>query len=181
MPFSLTSLYNLLCEFEIPIRLWGQERAKTIEDLYKEVMRGESMLEVFGDKILRKTKSVRMWVRDSMRRNGYLLEFGKHFSDGRYRERKQLPAQKIMGAELPNDALVRVISEKLHLEKTHYESFCDYCASGTAESRSYPGLTTHYSIHNFKVSLNVPDDSLLTKDTFEIVEADGTRQVFKWQ
>lgn len=152
---SIEELKKELHENGIDIAEYGKGKAKSLEHLYDEIRKGESILLVKKGKLMRciKVVDVRVFYEDKDNLYG-LFESAQRFSDGRTRRRKNdFIAEKLMPEENPVSAVKRAIKEELGIKskikatkiKKYYEK---------KESPSYPCLDSLYEIYRFHVHLD---------------------------
>ncbi|MCX6721553.1 MAG: NUDIX domain-containing protein [Candidatus Staskawiczbacteria bacterium] len=150
----------LLAQYNIPTEKWGTGSAKTLDHLVKEVVDGETVLEVDeSGELVRKISVAFVDVYYDDATTGkklILVEEKQVFKDGRERRRepKASLAEKIKPGETPDqDAVRRAIQEELGIsgpipaaEKRREEN--------TKETGSYPGLKMDAMEYYFDVELN---------------------------
>lgn len=135
---------------------WGARRAKTLADLWQEYTRGE--IGFSDDPPLRLVYVVRILLRRGERT---LLELAQEFRDGRLRRRDLPPSEKIIGSETPARAARRCLAEELGLVPQQIDAFHVRQEKRVtfADSPSYPGLRTLYTIYTVEVSAaGLPDE-----------------------
>ena len=92
---SVNMLAFWLHAYEIDIVHWGQANAKTVDDLWQELMLGECRLQECP--IMRLVDVTNVLVQQ----NGLLLrEVGQELRNGRVRHRDSLPAEKMLPGPL---------------------------------------------------------------------------------
>ena len=135
---------------EIDIVHWGQANAKTVDDLWQELMLGECRLQECP--IMRLVDVTNVLVQQ----NGLLLrEVGQELRNGRVRHRDSLPAEKMLPGEDALTTARRCLSEELNLNDS---AFCSDFAlvmtqSKRKDSPSYPGLPSRFTIYTVKVQV----------------------------
>ncbi len=158
---------------------WGSAGAKTTANLWHEYEQGEI---IFRDHPPQRLVRV---VRIMLRRNGYVLyEIAQELSDGRLRQRRQPPSEKIIAEESQAAAAERCLREELGLDPRHIH-LLDSPAERTesvAESPSYPGLQTHYILFTIEATV----DGLPEADFWRENEAAGAgdpvkRHLWGWR
>lgn len=169
-------LLVLLADNGIDINLWGTGNAKSLDDLWKEIVEGESLLEVIGDELIRKTCVVSLIVKYG---DLILVEDRQVFPDGRVRRRTlgSSLGEKLCLGENPADGAKRALREELQITEILPLTYTGEETKGPEESMSYPGLKTLYVFSNFTVVL---PDHLFKKEYVE-VSSNGKRTYFVWK
>jgi hypothetical protein len=145
----------------VPVDIWGKDQAKTVDHLVRELLAGESHLEVEGGMVL--WCSVCSGVLIDIEVDGVKLvlkENLQRFRDGRIRRRQDVLdgmsiAEKLRPGERPHDGATRAIREELGLD-IPVDLKLDYQGSrriGPEPSRSYPGLMSRYVRNDFHWSM----------------------------
>lgn len=135
---------------------WEQDDAKGTADLWAELQAGETRLT--GDPPARHVELVEVILR---RGNRVLLELQQELRDGRTRKRHIPPSEKFKHGELPAAVAVRCLAEELGLspDKITVDRVGITRAIRTAESQSYPGLQTTYTVHTVEATADgLPDE-----------------------
>jgi len=153
----LQELRQQLEQAGIDISLWGKGEAKTLEHLYQELEKGESVLRLADNRLelLRRVVSANVYYMTKDGKKLRLQEDKQVFKDGRIRHRKfdNPIAEKMKPDEDPKDAMIRCLQEELGLDGNF-----DIKLVGTDqpkyESQSYPGLYSRYDTYRFEVILN---------------------------
>ena len=173
-------LASRLIKFDVPVSLWGQGSAKTVEHLYSEIEAGDSEIVEESKKLVRYVHFVNVEV--VARFGGQLhrlVEDRQVFTDGRTRRREDLGGavkEKIHPSEDPDQAVDRALKEELQVEgkiqkkKLRTESL-------DKESPSYPGLRSKYKAHFFEAELF---GNQIKQEGYQEVQPDKTT-FFIWQ
>ena len=175
---SLGELEALLAASPIDLSTWGVDDAKTMADLWREIMAGETQLQV---EPLRRVVSVVQVI--IVRGNLVLVETQQVLQDGRTRSRELPPSEKMHPGEHPADAATRCLREELEVEPGEVE-LVNTAHPPTRQSRaspSYPGLQTDYLFHRVDVRVpSLPDQAFATA---EAVTGDAlvTRHDWAWR
>eukprot|EP00397_Hematodinium_sp_SG-2012_P003816 GEMP01003825.1.p1 GENE.GEMP01003825.1~~GEMP01003825.1.p1 ORF type:complete len:771 (+),score=139.66 GEMP01003825.1:2-2314(+) len=144
-PLVIQSLFE---RYGIDLSKFGIGQANTIENIAKEVIRGEcAFLEADGKTLFRQVVVVVVKVSTNTPESGlcYLVETKLQFEDGRERVTDRLPGTKIRPHESVQNAAHRCLVEYLGLEPAHIEILPgDERSEEKRESPAYPGLTTLY-------------------------------------
>lgn len=124
---------------------WGQGAAKSVTDLWQEILHGESMLS--EEPPLRRVRVVEVAVRAG---NQQLIEAAQTLVTGQIRRRNRPPSEKMHPTENPLAAAQRCLQEELGIatatiliEPTQPIGE----RHETSESSSYPGLLTHFTFY----------------------------------
>lgn len=144
---SLKSLQKILKQHKVPFETWGQGPTKTLENFWKELQEGESVLAISGrgklTRLVERSQALiyyegpagRLFLRESM----------QVFANGARRTRKQdiSVSEKRRRGESARSAMVRGISEELKIDLADpsvLERKPGHRYSSSKSSRSYPGL-----------------------------------------
>lgn len=175
--FTPGGLKKTLQLFGLDISAWGKGEAKSLEDYYKELQAGESVIGIDSHGMYRKISVVKMLIEDPER--GVLIEDYQILPDGRRRERGQPPGGKICANEMPIEALFREMSEELNLGKGDFTPVFYDTHGERRNSKSFPGLDTFYEIHTAKVALH---SHVVINDGHEVADKeDGKKLFFRWK
>lgn len=157
---SSAQLKEYLIQASIPLEKWNCGIAKSLEDLYREISRGETELLGLPSGLVRSTSVVRIdvYYKDEQQQLWRLKEDRQVFSDGRERRRprKSAIAEKCLRNEDPEIAATRAIAEELAIHRP-LQLIAEGEHQETRVSRSYPGLLTQYTVYSYKVSLDQCD------------------------
>lgn len=166
---SVIDLTNWLRKHGMPVEDYRKDQAKTVEQLYSEILSGEARLEENPPLRILNLVGIILEQNDKI-----LYEQGQQFKDGRYRVRDILPGEKLKPDEQPLSAATRwLIEEMAEFSKSIEldESSC-HTSKKLQESPSYPGLTTRYILHYFNASsIDLPCGpfSTIERDSSDIV------------
>ena len=169
-----------LCDFleanGIDTALYGVEEAKSVDDLLRELQKGEATL---ARRVVREISVVTVNVfADVGEKRHRLVEIKQQFNDGRIRERRQLPmslSETMLPGEAVLDALARALKEELQVGQ--YQILGDVTdSSETMDSPSFPGILTVYHLHRVTILLH---DSEYRAEGYQETESDLTTY-FGW-
>ena len=150
------ALKNWLTSREIGWEEWGSAGSKTTANLWHEYQQGE--IKFRDDPPTRAVRVVQIILR---RDNKVLLEIAQEFGDGRIRRRELPPSEKIIVAESQFEAAERCLREELGLDSRTIQilnSTADRYER-VADSPSYPGLRTHYTVYTIEAAAEgLPDE-----------------------
>ena len=177
---SVEELENYLRKFSIPISSWGTGKAKTLQDLYEELINDECQLIESGESLHRIIEfvGIDVFYKDEKDNLYHLIEDRQEFNDGRIRRRKMLSSvsEKMKFGESPSIAGVRGIEEELNIKVSASQLTDHKDLQFNGSSMSYPGLIAKYKGHQFIC--------YLTKEQFNLdgyVEIQKTKKTFfKW-
>ena len=148
---SPKELHDLLISKGIDLSQWGQHDAKTVPDLWQEIVAEEAYLQ---EPPLRRIVPavVRLIIRQG---NRMLIEVQQAFRDGRTRSRGIPPSEKLRRGESYLDGAIRCVAEELRVARSHVQVM-----EGTHQihhachrSRSYPGLQSQHTFHTVDVQV----------------------------
>ena len=149
-----------LCAHGVDIANWGRAQAKSVNDLWQELVLGESRLQAAP--VMRLVDVTNLLVCQ----NGYMLRESKQeLGNGQVRHRDMPPAEKMRPGE---DALVtarRCLYEELNLDEQALvtEPLLVQTQTNQLDSPSYPSLPSRFTIHTVKVHVRgLPTDEFST-------------------
>jgi hypothetical protein len=177
---SPAALHALLRSHEIDLSQWGRNDAKTMTDLWQELVAEEAYLQ---EPPLRRIVPgvVRLIIRHG---NHLLIEVQQAFRDGRTRTRGIPPSETMRRGESYVHAARRCVEEELRvarsavqvLEQTHQIHHALH------RSRSYPGLHSHYTFHTVDVQVRgLPQEAFATEEYSPKDGALYVRNSWAWQ
>lgn len=148
-------LVEILTKARVPLDEYGQGAAKTIQNLHKELMSGESVMHVSGNFELTRDVNV-VWIDvlcTHSSGNVYILREDRQvFKDGRVRMRSTPSSlgEKMQAGEDLDTAICRALEEEIGV--TAIDSL--YKIGEEKEKftpPTYPGLESTYSSHTYVV------------------------------
>ncbi|GIK42319.1 MAG: hypothetical protein BroJett011_61520 [Chloroflexota bacterium] len=121
---------------------WGIDGAKTVENLWAELIEGESQLQ--DDPPQRQVRVVNVMIRAGQR---LLVEGEQEFGANQSRYRGQPPAEKLKPGESPVEAAIRCLQEEMEVNPNRVQvlSWTEEPEQILLDSPSYPGLATCYT------------------------------------
>lgn len=192
---NINELAAALTAASIDVKLFGQGKAKELEDLFEEVRSGETILEQVGDGALRRVVTVaKAEVRygDLRLREEKQTFKGDRLGQSRSRWGELAPfavQEKFLPGEEPATALRRALAEELSIAEdgvtsvTHLRDWEE-----GINSPSYPGLKTVYRLHGYRVELAEASfhaggyvEAQTKKDTFFVWEKKAVRWEIRLQ
>ncbi|MBX4200958.1 NUDIX domain-containing protein [Candidatus Parcubacteria bacterium] len=180
MELSLSQLELVLEAFGSPVAQWGKGEARSVQSLLDEILEGESHLQIDGFGLSRVVSIVKMFITSDHFPHKILLEWGQVLPDGRSRERRQNPSGKIGRGERPEKAAQREAEEELGIVAADlFQVVALHMVEESRPSKSHPSLACRYRIYPFELHLG-DDAKVCQEETFERVEVNGTRHIFKW-
>lgn len=159
--------------------VWGSGAHKTIANLWDEYAAGEVSFE--ANPPLRVVQVVQILIQHD---GTMLLEKEQVLTNGMRRFRNQLPSEKIKGNETFMDAAFRCLSEELGLGRDRVDSVTVENESDEmiADSPSYPGLSTRYSIQTATARVSGLPAGDFWRDNQATAEGDPvSRHLWGWQ
>lgn len=153
---------------------WGTGGAKSVRQLYDEVVAGETVLE--DDPPLRRVEVVTLRVRQG---GEELVEAAQLMSDGSVRRRDLAPAEKVKPGEDVVAAALRCLGEELGVGAAGVvvERVSEPREPGAQPSPSYPGLPTAYVFHEVEVRVpGLPAAGFWTRE-----DGDGAVFAHLWE
>ena len=160
---EIETLKQQLISLNIDITQWSHDRGtKTIEDLYHEIIIGETTLEIIDLKLVRVVKLVSIEIQVKLGDKSFILVEDKQiFFTGAVRERglKNL-AEKIREGENPDQTVIRALQEEVSLVIDKKPNFVDKTEE-IKTSPSYPQLDSVYQVWNYKLNLDQDDLELI--------------------
>jgi hypothetical protein len=159
---SLENLHQWLLTQSIDLDRWNCGQAKSVSNLYNEIVTGESSIQLQPP--LRVLKVVQVLVRNAGK---YLLELGQELDDKRLRTRNILPSEKMKPGEDCLIAASRCLVEELQIQTDRIKILTKQCKPvyRYRNSRSYPGLRTKYVVYRVEVTVkDLPTDDFWTDE-----------------
>jgi ADP-ribose pyrophosphatase YjhB (NUDIX family) len=147
----------------IDTTLWGSGQAKSVENLWAELVAGESQIQ--DDPPLRLVRMVTIMIRDG---DKILVEAAQEFGENQQRYRGWPPAEKIKPGESPAEAALRCLHEELQVASNQVEilSWTFQPELAHHESPSYPGLLTNYLRYEVEAKVDgLPGEPFWTSET----------------
>lgn len=156
---EIIDLETLLNHHHLDITNWSHELGtKDIQDLHNEILRGESILEIRENQLVRITQisSIEVLVKIG-EKTFTLIEDKQIFFTGAIRKRglRNL-SEKIGHNETPELAAHRALAEELGLKTDKQLVFLGETEIEN-QSFSYPGLCSRYRIFNYQINLDKQD------------------------
>jgi hypothetical protein len=159
---SQAELRELLVANGMDLSRWGVGGAKSVANLWDEIVGGDTMLQ--KNPLLRIVFVTVIVIR---RGDKVLIETKQKLRDGRMRSRYRLPSEKMKPHEPYAEAALRCLAEELAvsssevevIEASHEERW------SIKESPSYPGLRTKYLFHTVDVVVpKLPSEDFYTSE-----------------
>jgi hypothetical protein len=177
---SANALHDLLIVHRVDVSQWGQNDAKTVIDLWQELVVGDVSLQepplcriVLG--------VVRLLIRQG---NCLLIEVQQTFDDGRTRFRGIPPSEKLRRGESYRDGALRCVEEELLIERSKVQVLeqTHQIHHTMHRSRSYPGLQSQYTFHTVDVQVQgLPHEEFSTDESRRDTNALAVRNYWAWQ
>jgi ADP-ribose pyrophosphatase YjhB (NUDIX family) len=165
---STTELKSWLGSKGIDTTRWGVDGAKTVENLWTELVEGESQLQ--DDPPQRQVRIVNVMIRDGQL---LLVEGEQEFGANQSRYRGQPPAEKLKPGESPVEGAIRCLQEEMEVNPSRVQilAWTEEPEQVLLDSPSYPGLTTSYM--RYEVEARVEGLPHRPFTTTEIAHNDG--------
>lgn len=176
---SLDNIREVLVAAGIPVGRWGKGTAKSLQDLFTEIKKGESHITITGKGVVRVVNVVNALI---VSERGILLEKMQVLPNGSKKIRMTVPGGKVAQDELAESALRRELNEELGV---FYEDMNARVVEvrqnrDSRPSRSFPGLFTDYCITQYSVRPS-PQSAIIKKDRIRQKDANtGRILVFEW-
>lgn len=177
---SPDELIQLLVAGGIDTSDWGNGNTKSVDDLWTEIVAGESRLRMRPlQRVVR--GAVNVLIRRGER---VLIETRQVFASGMTRQRHIPPAEKMQPGEEPMDTAIRCLCEELGVARHDIEivASAHLPRREVRLSLSYPGLTTEYTFYIVEAQVKgLPDNDFETHE----YDAEGRtwimRHDWSWQ
>lgn len=165
---NIHQLHTWLTSKGLDMTHWGVGAFKSVENLWAELVAGESQIQ--DEPPLRLVQIVTVIIRDGQH---ILVEAGQEFGENQYRYRGMPPTEKLKPGENQVEAAIRCMQEELDVSPHRIEILSSLAEPERTwlESPSYPGLTTHYV--RYEVEAKVEGLPRQPFSTTEAAHADG--------
>lgn len=170
---SVTELENWLINNSINLAVWNSNQAKSVENLFQEIVTGESYIQITPP--LRVVQVVQVLVPKG---DEILLELGQELEDQRKRQRHAPPSEKMKPGEDCFMTAIRCLVEELEVAQENIQIETERCEPCVRyrHSHSYPGLRTQYVVYQVKASVSgLPPDNFTTKE----ISHDGNQDLVR--
>lgn len=168
---DMNELKDWLASHKIDFSTWGSGAAKSLDDLLREVQKGDSKLQA-----AKRIVDVAVVIIKSGEK--FLIESKQEFSDCRTRDRHWPPSEKLQIDEDAESAAERCLLEELGLRNDQINSVKRMSQPIVEEkqSSSYPGLLTEYRLHVIEANVNgLPQREFKTRE-----EPFSNDQLVRW-
>lgn len=173
---TFDQLRKLLFENNIPCHLFGQNKAKTLQNLFDEIREGECTLCKIEGRLSRFVRVAAAIIPHKTDRMLCLHWVGQTFPDGKKISKRELPGGKVKSGQEIVVSLLGKLFEKLQLEFSQHNVVFIRELSITKESSSYPNLLT---LRN-KFEVTMQPNSSLRKIAFSLSDLSGGVHHFDW-
>jgi hypothetical protein len=177
---SPKALQDLLIAHRIDVSQWGQTDAKTVINLWQELVAGEVYLQ--EPPLCRIVPGVvRLLIRQG---NCLLIEVQQTFYDGRTRFRGIPPSEKLRHGESYRDGALRCVEEELRVERSKVQVLerTHQIHHACHRSQSYPGLHSQYTFHTVDVQVQgLPQEAFSTDEYRQHDGALSVTNYWAWQ
>jgi len=171
-------LRKLLVSAGINVSGWGHGPTKSVRDLWFEIREGIATID--KEPLLRKLSVTQVKIQHGRR---ILIEVEQELQDGRKRQRNSLPAEKMRPGESCVSATTRCLSEEIGVDPQKVEilSSSKNPRRVRADSSSYPGLSTQYTIYTVHAKVTGLPETDFWTDEQNNAEGDPVRRHrWKW-
>ena len=184
-PTNINQLKLLLNTYNINYANWGKNgQTKSINNLFKELQTGDSILNVEEGNLIRKSTS--LWI-DVFRNEtlSHVLHEKKQFllnGKVKLRNENHPVTEKQMRNEGIMDTLQRGLNEELGLTRSMYKIKQNtHTQINKTNSKSYPGLKAVYKKH-FKKIILLPNKmpEMFKQNNFITQNSNGKKILWKW-
>ncbi|MCP4360279.1 MAG: NUDIX domain-containing protein [Chloroflexi bacterium] len=175
---NLEALEKWLQEKGIDTAVWGQANSKTAADLWQEIAAGETILN--GDPMRRRVNVVEVIVYQGAQ---MLIEAAQELADGRTRQRRLPPSEKIKPGEDILQAARRCLWEEVNISEQNILSISQSEGKRCHErpSPSYPGLITHYTVYRVETAVtNLPTHNFWHTNVAHTANDPVKRHLWVW-
>lgn len=159
---SLESLHQWLLNQSVDLDRWNCDQAKSVSNLFNEIVTGESTIQMQPP--LRVVKVVQVLV---MNTGLNLLELGQELDDKRLRKRNIPPSEKMKPGEDCLVAARRCLVEELQIQAQDITVVTKQCKPvyRYRKSKSYPGLRSKYIVYRVEVTVKgLPTEDFWTDE-----------------
>lgn len=157
--------------------LYGQDEARSIPELVKELNNGDSYFQTVDDQLVRLFDAVIIKIEAPGGR--ILQELERELSDGRVVGDKQFPAAKRRPHEDVLDTALRILKDKVQMKPADVDiSVESDLVWEEKESNSYPGLHTVVRKHIVRGKLLTL--AYAEESEFTVAKSDGNKRYFAW-
>lgn len=159
---SEKELKDWLLNHKINFSLWDCNSAKSVQNLFKEIIEGDCFIQ--KEPPLRIINVVQVLV---FREGLILTELEQEMDDFRRRKRNIPPSEKMKPGEDFRQAAIRCLQEELQISEDRITVLTKDCSPFVRyrHSRSYPGLRSKYHIFRVHADVNgLPDENFWSQE-----------------
>jgi ADP-ribose pyrophosphatase YjhB (NUDIX family) len=174
---NIHQLKNWLKLKGIDTTAWGMNNSKSVEDLWEEIVAGES--EIHDSPPLRVVRVVQIVILDG----GKILIEEQQYSENQQQYRWLPPSEKIKHGESHIDAAIRGLKEELQVDPDDIKILQSppNPEQGNRKTQSYPGLPTKYVVYTVEVEVdNLPREKFSTTEVSANVGNSIRRHQWLW-
>lgn len=160
---------DLLAKHMIDVSKFGKGQAKTLDELCKEIIRGEANLmqdATEHKKLVRVVDVVLLRIRSSADKKGkFLIEAGEQYADGRKRTTCRMPGTKQRPHESVKGTAQRILATILRMVDcdVRFRFSTKELFEEVQDSPSYPGMNTVYRKHIVEGIVCTKDQKVLER------------------
>ncbi len=139
---NANSLALWLASWGLDMSQWGRDGYKTAVDLWLELQQGDCIMQ--GPPPMRVVRVAQVIIQQEGK---VLIEGAQEMGDGRIRNRRFFPSEKMKPGEPPAAAALRCLREELGITPDQVIILSEWGAqTDECDSPSYPGLKTQYHL-----------------------------------
>ncbi|HSM26419.1 MAG TPA: NUDIX domain-containing protein [Anaerolineaceae bacterium] len=171
---SIEELEKWLSDQKIELHLWNCGNAKSLENLFNEIIEGDCSIQL--NPPMRIINAVQVLI---FRSQSLLVELEQEMIDDRTRKRNLPPSEKMKPGEDCKEAAIRCLVEELQLSQDEIKILTEECKPFIRyrKSRSYPGLKTKYYVYRVQAQVDqLPEGNFWSKEKESEEHADIVRR-----
>ena len=176
---TMAALRVWLIEQGIDVNMWGQGSTKSLEDLWHELICGDSCLQLKPPMRRVHVAQVLIWKHGRI-----LIESVQEFGSGRRRFRNQVPSEKMKTGESYYQAATRCLQEELGISSGQivFKELTYSEVEVMTDSPSYPVLPSQYIFHRIEAEVRGLPDENFWHENVSYLDGDPIKRHFwAWQ
>lgn len=171
---SNDELEKWLIDQKIDLLLWNRGNAKSVENLFNEIILGDSLIQL--NPPMRIIHVVQVLI---FRNQTLLVEIEQEMNDERTRKRNLPPSEKMKPGEDCRQAAIRCLVEELQVSEDQVAILTTDCKAFIRyrNSRSYPGLKSKYFVYHVQAQVEqLPEENFWSKEKESLKHTDIVRR-----